>query len=76
MTQSDQPIARVTRRMWLAGLAGGALAVPFVRRVTLTPARAQHDRVAATAAAISYVELDSWMLTAADAAVLARPAAR
>jgi hypothetical protein len=57
--------------MWLAGLAGGALAAPFTWWAVVPP----RTRLSATSVvggtAVTYVDHDGWMLTPEDVAALA-----
>ena len=59
----------VSRRMWLAGLAGGLLSVPFLWWFEMPPRTrtAEFSRQMEGA----YVDRDGWMLTPEDAAALA-----
>jgi hypothetical protein len=63
--------------MWLAGLSGGLLSVPFLWWFDV-PHRSRRaaDARGSEAACCAYVDRDGWMLTPADAAALAaRPPA-
>lgn len=61
-----------SRRMWLAGLGGGLLSVPFLAWFEIRrPPRADADTRQLGVPCCSYVDRDGWMLTPEDAAALA-----
>jgi len=61
--------------MWLAGLGGGLLSLPFVWWFKV-PARSRNTAPSTTGGPATYVDQDGWMLTPDDVAALAarRPA--
>ena len=65
----------VSRRMWLAGLGGGLMSVPFLWWFNV-PRREGASSASAETALSAYVDQDGWMLTPDDVTALAarRPA--
>ena len=61
-----------SRRMWLAGLGGGVLSLPFLWWFKM-PERTGTTVVSGPQApCCTYVDRDGWMLTPEDAAALAK----
>ena len=63
--------SRISRRMWLGGLGGGLLSVPFLRWFDVPPRSGRAPDVpGAEAPCCAYVDSDGWMLTPDDVAAL------